>query len=517
MKPSNTALWKIVIIALLIFIFSLTLRYDFNNYPKGVDTYELYGLSKDVQDKGYVVWNTDFFTALGMTSFSYPSGGIIFLAQLSELTNINLTNIILIWNYFLLIICALLLFVIAKVLFYDNFVSILLVLIYLNTRFFISYSTFFTSRNILHIFFLTILFLLVKKLDIKKSILIVLLLCVSFMTHRATILIGIFIFGYILAKYLIRLYNNNLLHNLIFVILGVAIFFASVYFFGHINIGSETTKIPFNIGIDYFQNLISIIFSISMHYGILIALVPFGYLFLIIKKDKSYNDLIILLCITIGLGFMIETIYFFYFFLPIFSILIGYFLNYIINSNRRHYKILIIFIIIICLIIPIYITIINKSISDSLFVRKQTIELTGFLNNEKLQKSIICNNHIIYCSQINSISTNVTALTQASGRTFIDRVNVTKSKITLAKIRTKITFEDDILRTALYSDSYTSAIINWNNNPPILKKLLDFTNVGYVLDSNNLDSIRNQPRIKQKFGDMNQIYDNGLQQIKVIN
>ena len=99
MNQSNKKGWTIATVFFLIILFSLSLRLDLNNsYPKGVDTYDLYSLAKNVQEKGYVVWNVDFMTAIGMTSFSYPSGGIIFLSEMSSLTGLNMTDFIIIWN-----------------------------------------------------------------------------------------------------------------------------------------------------------------------------------------------------------------------------------------------------------------------------------------------------------------------------------------------------------------------------------------------------------------------------------
>jgi len=93
---------------------------------------------------------------------------------------------------------------------------------------------------------------------------------------------------------------------------------------------------------------------------------------------------------------------------------------------------------------------------------------------------------------------------------------IKQNKIFVGGLRTKIIVEDDVLGAALFSDSYTLAIINWNNKGPILERLIEFTNLGYIIDSNNPESIKNTPKLQQKFGNINQIYDNGLQQVKVI-
>ena len=98
----------------------------------------------------------------------------------------------------------------------------------------------------------------------------------------------------------------------------------------------------------------------------------------------------------------------------------------------------------------------------------------------------------------------------------IERINITKNKVSLNAARGNIIVKDNILDLPFFGDSYVSAIINWNTDPPILKKLVKFTNLGYIIDSNNPDSIANRPNIQKKFGNMDQIYDNKLQQVKVI-
>src|SRR3989339_8125 len=508
MKNSNSE-WKIILVSILILIFSLSFRFDFNNYPRGIDTYDLSALSNNVLEKEYVVWNIDIPTALGFTSFSYPSGGIIFLAEISSITGMNISDVIFTWNLFLITMCGLLIFVITKEIFHNNMVSIFSTLIYLNTRFFITYSTFFTARNLLHVFFLLTLFLLLKKLDLKKILLIGIIIGISFLTHRATILIGIFIITFILSRLLYKIYKNNLSHNILLVILSISIFLLSIYFFGHTNFGSETTIIPFHTGFSYIDDILSILFSISMHFGILLIIFPLGYFLLIRKKQKNKKDFFILISATLASGFIVDTVYFFYIFLPLITIIIAYFFEYLFESNIAHIKKIASFIVIILLILPNYITI-SKPQSDSTFVRDQTIQLKSFLENQQIQKSVICNYHVVYCSQILTLGNNITALTYTSGKTLIEEIKIKENKIFVGGLRTKIIVEDDVLGAALFSDSYTLAIINWNNKGPILERLIEFTNLGYIIDSNNPESIKNTPKLQQKFGNINQIYDNGL-------
>jgi hypothetical protein len=515
MNHSNKKGWTIAIIFLLIILFSLTLRIDLNNsYPKGVDTYDLYSLSRNVQEKEYVVWNIDFMTAIGMTSFSYPSGGIIFLAEMSSLTGLSMTDFILIWNVIFIIIAALIVYLTANEIFKNNAVALLTAAVYLNARFFIAYSTFYTSRNILHIFFLATIFLIIKKIDFKNIFLVIFFLVMSFATHRATVLIGVFILAFIISRIAYKYYKNNLFQNSIIALAGLFMFLVSVYLFGHSNIGSETTRIPIEVGIQYIDDLLSIIFTITMHFGILTLLLPAGYFFLITKKDKNKEDLFILTSITLSAGFAVETIYFFYLFLPILALLTAYFLMHIISSHKKIFNITIVFIII-ALIIPIYVTI-TESNSDVLIVKQQTLKLISFLDKSDIQKSVICNNHVVYCTQISSLSKNVNALTHTSVRTLIDNILIENRKFNIFNIRSKIIVKDNIIGTALFSDTYTSAIINWNTPKPIMDKLLKFTNVRYIIDSNNPDAIANKVKINNKFGRMNQIYDNGLQQVKEI-
>lgn len=510
--------WKTVLIALFIILFSLALRLDLNNtYPKGADTYELYILSTDVREKGYVVWNIDFLTSIGMTSISYPSGGIVFLTGLSSMIGLDNSSSTIIWNVLLIIIAALLLYIISKEIFHNKIVSMLTVLIYLNTRFFVSYSTFFTSRNILHIFFLSIIFLLIKdiKVDFKKSSLIIALLTISFFTHRATIIIAVFLIAYIISKIMYKIYRNTIFTNILMFFVGAIIFISSIYFFGHINIGSETTRIPFNTGMTFLDDLLSIVFSLSMHFGLLIILIPLGYTALLLKGEKSYKDMFILTSITLALGFIVETIYFFYLFLPLMTILTSYFIKHIITGHNKILKNALIFIVVLALIIPIYVTV-RESKSDNIYVREQTAMLAKFLEDNNIEKSIACNNHFVYCSQISSISKNIKALTSASGRTIIDKVVITDSNINLANLRSKIFYRENIIGTSFFSDTYTSALINWNTPKPIMEKLMEITNLGYIIDSRNEDSMRNRAKIDEKFPNTNQVYDNGLQQIKVI-
>ncbi|GIU70306.1 MAG: hypothetical protein KatS3mg002_1542 [Candidatus Woesearchaeota archaeon] len=515
MKHSYKRITKLFVTILLVLLFILLLRSDLNNtYPKGVDTYDLSYLSKSIKENHYIVWNINLPTVLGLTSFSYPPGGIIFLAEVSELTNLGIIESIILWNYFFIITCGLTFFLITKKIFKNNVVAIISTIVYLSSKFFIGYSQSYTSRNILHLLFLSILLLLLEKIDMKKIIIIMLLLIISIITHRAVILILLFLIIFIISKFLNKFYKNNNYQNLCIIILTVLTFLSMIHFFGHVKIGTESTKIPFNIGITYIDNIISILYTISMHFGILIILLPVGYYFLVIKKEKTFEDFFILISWIILSGLLVETIYAFYFIVPIIVITISYYTIKIQSLNNKIKYQIILALIILAPIVPMYITVSDSS-DDYTFVRPQTLSLGSFLEGS-INQSIICNNHVIYCAQISGISNKIKSSTHASGRTIIEQIEIETIQISLTNLRSQITVKDKTLETPLYADSYTSAIINWDISIPDLEKLLELTNVKYIIDSTNPDSIRNRPNIEKKFGYMNQIYNNGLQQIKVI-
>lgn len=516
MDHSHKNYWKMTLLVLAVLLFSLSFRIDLNNeYPRGVDTYDLYSLSKDVQDRGYVVWNTEILTALGLTSFSYPSGGIVFLSDLSLVTGNNVMNAIFIWNFFLIMICGLLVYIILKRFFNDGLIPILSTLIYLNSRFLISYSTFFTARNILHVFFLAVLFLLIRGVDWKRFAIIGAIVIVSFFTHRATVLVGLLILAFIISRISFKFYKNDKMHNLLILSASIILFLATVFVVGHSNIGSDTTRLPFSLGNQYLNDLLRIIFSVSMHFGLLIVLLPLGYYFLLTKSNKSPDDFFILILFTLGCAFLVETVYFFYVFLPITVIVMSYFLEHLFKTDRKHVKAWSVVVIVLALIAPIFITVL-ESTSDISKVLPQTVSTAAYLDSEGINKSIACNNHVIYCSHMMALGSDIDSLTYTSGRMMIDRINITNKTVDLSNIRGKIVVRDNILGTALYADSYTTAIINWNTNPIILDKLVRFTNLGYIIDSNTADAIRNRAKITQKFGNMNTVYDNGLQQVEVV-
>jgi hypothetical protein len=98
----------------------------------------------------------------------------------------------------------------------------------------------------------------------------------------------------------------------------------------------------------------------------------------------------------------------------------------------------------------------------------------------------------------------------------IDRMTITESKTNWMNIRSKVFYKENIIGVALFSDTYTSAIINWDTPAPIMDRLIEFTNLGYIIDSNNADSVSSSAKVEKKFENTDQIYDNGLQQVKVI-
>lgn len=504
--------YKLILIFLLIFLFALAFRFDVylnNFYPKGFDTYELANLADSIITEKYVVWNINFFSIIGKIVPSYPVGGLIFLSEISLMTNLSILNSIILWNFFFILIELLLFYNISKKFFNNNIINLTLAIIYLNTRFLIEYSKYFTARNILHVIFLSIILILLSKESLKKYFLISILLVTSFIIHRSSILIILFILSYILYKFIYK--EHNFKRNIFIAIITLIILFASIYFFGHPDIGTETTRMDFNIKNTFLKDLVGIFFAISMHYGILLALIPIGYYFLL--KDKDEESFLLLLMILLCIGFIVETIYFFYIFMPIITLIIGYFLKNIIN--KKSINILIIILILISLIIPEYVTI-KKSNMEYDHIKEQTVR-TGHFLKDNVNKKIICNMNTQYCSQISSIY-DIDSWTVTTILKKLNTINIEyTANIKLTNIRGSIMTKDKILKTYLFSDTYTSAIIQWNTPKPILNKLLEFTNVGYLIDSINENSIRNSKKIIEKFGKYNnKIYDNGLQQVKVI-
>jgi len=508
---------KLVFILLLIFLFSLTFRIPIQGkYPKGYDTYTSYKLSTDIKQKGYIGWVLNPLSLTGFIPISYPTGGILLLSILSTITETSIPIAIILWNFVLILILTFFIYLISFVIFKNKLVSFITTLIYLNCRFLISYSDWFYSvRNLFLVLFIFLIWLFICK-DLKnKFVLVLIVLLLMLITHRLVVVAVLIIAPYILSRFLKKEFVNS--KYFLYLVLALSLLFLSVsfYFIANLNVAPLIYS-PIRTNIEYLDVIIDIIFRFCMQIGVITVLIPLGYAMLLFKKNKNEKDVFVIMTVTFFIPFLSETTYSFYLMLPFWIIAASYFFEYLLRlsyMSKSYLKIGVICLIIISLILPLFITV-RESKSDITFVRDQTNSLKTYLLDKADNEVVVCNYHEIYCDQLTALSNNkIRTLSTLSDLMVADRYNISNWDIDI-RLKQIFSFKDPILNKKYFDELYSGYIIHWNLDSHLLSKIIEFTKVGYILDSNNPDSLENRPILEKKFGDLNQIYDNGLQQIK---
>jgi len=97
---------KVVLLLLLVLILlSLVVRYPLVQHERNqADSYTMHLYSKAIVDQGYAKWTFNPLSYVGYYPLSYPSGGPFLLAEISELTGVDIELSILLCNLLLAVI-----------------------------------------------------------------------------------------------------------------------------------------------------------------------------------------------------------------------------------------------------------------------------------------------------------------------------------------------------------------------------------------------------------------------------
>ena len=231
---------------LLAFItINIILRYPLVPHEIGSDSFYVHMLTNSVLSYGNIQWYLDTFSLFGAFPFSYPAGVPSFLGSLSIVTNIRIELAIIIMNISFGLLSFLGMFLFASK-FFNPTNSLILSLLYSTSQGNLEFTTWSAVARSFYICFIPIfLFMLhsviryqdiLKRnlIDLRFTVLVVILGITLLSTHRISYSVLICVISFVLAFLfiLIRNYFNikvrKLYSNAIFLIL-LSIFF-SYYF-----------------------------------------------------------------------------------------------------------------------------------------------------------------------------------------------------------------------------------------------------------------------------------------------
>ena len=512
---------KIFIVLLLVILFSLSFRVPIaQKYPTGTDTYTMYKLSTDIQQKKYIEWILSPISLTGYFPLSYQTGGILLLSEISLILGTNFFNTLIYWDIFMIIVIGVLIYLIAKTIFKNNFLSIISVLVYLNVRFLIYYTTWYYSvRNLFLILFVTFIWLLLSKKFRFKYTLIFIICTLMIITHKLFIVLPILLLSYLIAYFVWKkeIHKSKFFAHII-LLLTTTLFIGSVFINGIIKL-APTIGPSFKIHNVFLNQLVYLIFTYATQIGLTAFFFVIGYLALIYKKNKDRNDIFIIVTFILFAPILTEPTYIGYIILPFFAITIVYGIKFLIERrvfNTLFYKKMIIVILLIFLIAPMFIKTYTVY-DDSIQPRDQTIQLTNYFMKINDTKTVICNYHEIYCNHITALSENsIPSLSTSSDLLNVKKFNISNISIIYSLKKIAI-FKEPIFDRDYFDEMYEGYLIRYHPDKITATRIVDFFKIEYIVDTNFIESVSNENSIRNAFGGFNnQIYNNGLQKVQYL-
>ncbi|MFP4111876.1 MAG: hypothetical protein ACLFPQ_01610 [Candidatus Woesearchaeota archaeon] len=518
---------NLALVFILILLFSISIRVPMRNlYPTLPDTYVMYRLASHVEDEGYITWNKNPLSLTGYYPHSYQSAGIVLLSELKLLLGTDYNTAILLWNIFNIAVFGLMIYLISLLIFKDHIVSNLVVFIYLNSRLFFYFTSIaYSVRNIYLMFFIFLLWLLFKRSMKYRNHLIILTLLMMIVSHKLFIVTPVIFLAYFTSRYITK--KNKITNKTVsYVLVALTfLFFAVSFLINPVFYTGPLQTSPVSTGIEMVDYLIDFLYRYAMSIGIVVIAIPFGYYLLAKKDNKRYQDIFLLSALMFFAPIIHEQTYVFYLIIPLFTLITGYAFKRLMSyKNMRNIPFFMMSVLLMAsMVLPAFVTIEpgNKEekvdADDYTYMRERTIMLAEHLREKKdTRYTIVCNKHDIYCYQISAISQKeIDSITALHNLERLDDY-YTGNIDTEIDLKNLFGIKDPLFNRTYYPGIYRDALVADRMNPVNMKKIIDFTGVNVVIDSNRADSLKNSHMIREKYWPLSKVYNNGIQQIRPI-
>jgi hypothetical protein len=294
---------KLLLMGLLL-ILNTIIRIPSIPHEKGYDSFFIHSLANSISNYGVAKWWINQASIFGLYPYSYASAVPFTLSGMSQLTGIKMELAILLFCIILGLFSIFASFLLAKVLFDDNFLyEFIFAAIFSLSAGILNLTTWeITTRSQILVFFPFILYLVFQiiKLKAKFFLLFIMTLTLLIATHHFFYLILFYscliticaLFYNFIEKYKhihhqkIRLRNNSLnyIYISIFIIIFITIFLNGTQM-GLLDSGSK------------YSWILNIIVIAARNLGFVFPLSAGGLLYLTLKKDKLMKEWSILICL----------------------------------------------------------------------------------------------------------------------------------------------------------------------------------------------------------------------------
>lgn len=343
-----------IVLALLLAL-NIVLRIPWSPHGEDVvDSTFVWSLANSISSLGYIKWALHPLSFFGLYPLSYPSAAPVVLSVTSQLTGVDMEYTILAYGIFLSVLGMFGSYVMAMKIRSDYLFAFITSFVFSTAPVFVEYTRWTaTSRNLflaLFPLFLWAAFWYNKKENyINKQILLIIILLVTLgATHRVSFLLIFAGAAYALTNiilyakdkpYVIK-YTSKLSENTRFfalILLCVIMFslqFSSIGFYK--GIWEEYKSGAFTTGHSPPILLLNMLTNYTGSIGILVPFGFIGFLMLLRKSDKKFNDFLIMIIIMFSTAILALGLYVSMFLLPFVSLLIALCICRLLGQSVEH-------------------------------------------------------------------------------------------------------------------------------------------------------------------------------------
>ena len=332
---------KIVLMCLLIAL-NLTLRYPTTPHEIGWDSFGVHVIANSVSEFGYAKWWLHPTSVIGWYPYSVVSAVPFILSGISQCTSVDTEKVILLYSLFLGIFCIFAAYMMAGVIWNDDIFKFLVATVFSGAQGIVTYTTWTANARTLFVILLPVLMYLllnVRTFKVRCGILTSIILALLLVTHHYiyfTIPIVIsFVVVVIVYKLGAHIKAIKLPENFAnFAVFACFLFMFSIPFFTRTLAESD----PGGMAGGRYAWIFFMIQSYVRYIGFLIVFVVSGYIYLVLKRNKQFEEWFLLLCLAGLAPFLYIITYMKWFIIFFVSLLAGIALTNIANVKLRTQK-----------------------------------------------------------------------------------------------------------------------------------------------------------------------------------
>lgn len=334
---------------LLLLLLNVVIRLPSIPHEKGFDSFFIHSLANSISIFGTAEWWVNWLSVFGFYAYSYASAVPFILSGIHQLTGIEMEIVILIYCILIGVFSVFAAYILAARLFPNFYFKYGVALFFSTAPGVMLFSTWEVSARGLFIIFLPLyLYIVLSNIDLLKKIMFVLTLTIFlFSVHHYTFILFPIIFVYLTLEILNKTpyldkakpYSHYIIIFLVFTFIGLPFITRSL-----IDSGSR------------YSWLITSSATIVRQVGPMVILAAGSFTYTLFKKNKSFNDLLLLAILTLFIPTIYSHTYGAFMLLLFIVLFIGIGFSNVVSvvKNRKYMSIILICIILMSVVFASY-------------------------------------------------------------------------------------------------------------------------------------------------------------------